>query len=99
MKKSDIEKRLTEMEKKYFDLVWFARKSPDCVKDGHVSMPGVVRVQMLYPEECARLAGEGGDWEHGFNSGCLAAFRFAIGIMGNKTEQHMAEHDFPSLDT
>lgn len=99
MKKADVERRLQEMEKKYFDLVWFARAGSAAVKDGNISMPGVVRVKMAYPEECARLSGEQGAWEHGFNSGCLAAFRFALGIMGNKTDQQMAEDEFPFLDT
>ena len=99
MKKADVEKRLSEMEKKYFDLVWFARTGSAAVQDGNISMPGVVRVKMKYPGECARLSGEEGAWEHGFNSGCLAAFRFALGLMGNKTDQQMAEDDFPFLDT
>lgn len=99
MKREDVEKRLREMEKKYFDLVWYARAAPDAVKDGHVSMPGVVRIQMAMPDECERLASKDGTWEHGFNSGCLAAFRFALGIMGNAGDVQMAEDEFPFLDT
>lgn len=97
--RADIERRLTEMEKKYFDLVWYARKSPECVRDDHPSMPGVVRIQMTMPEECEKLHGESGDWQHGFNSGCLAAFRFALGLMGTKADAQMAEDEFPFLDT
>lgn len=99
MKRDDIDGRLKVMEKKYFDLVWYARTAPDAVKDGHVSMPGIVRVRMAMPEECERLAGEHASWEHGFNSGCLAAFRFALGLMGNATDVQMAEDEFPFLDT
>ena len=99
MKRSDIEIRLREMQDKYCDLVWYARTPADAVKDGNVSMPGAVRIQMKHPDECARLAGKDGQWEHGFNSGCLAAFRFALGLMGNATDVQMAEDDFPFLDT
>jgi hypothetical protein len=97
--RQQIEDAVRVMEKKYFDLVWFARTGSAAVKDGNISMPGVVRVKMAYPEECARLSGEQGAWEHGFNSGCLAAFRLVLGLMGTKVDAQMAEDEFPFLDT
>lgn len=93
-KKSEALARIAGLEKKYFDLVWIARHKGE--KEG---LAGAERVRTMYPDEVARLSGEHGSWEHGFNSGCLAAFRFALGIMGNKTEQQMAEDEFPFLDT
>lgn len=99
MNRKDIEARVQQLEQKYFDLVWYARKDPAAVKDGHVSMPGIVRIQMAMPEECARLAGKDGAWEHGFNSGCLAAFRLVLGLMGTKGDAEQAEEEFPFLDT
>ena len=37
------------------------------------------------------------DWEHGFNSGCLAAFRFIQTAL--QEDVGTAEREFPSLDT
>jgi hypothetical protein len=99
MKKHELEHRLDELEQKYFHLVWYARTDPGCIKDGHPAMPGAVEVEMKMPEEVAKLRGDEADWTHGFNSGCLAAFRLVQGLMGNKTEARCAEEEFPFLDT
>lgn len=99
MTKAEITERLDQLEKKYFDLVWFARTSPRCLKDDHISMPGLVRIKMSMPEECEKLAGEHSDFYHGFNSGCLAAFRLVSGLMSTKRNAQLAEESFPFLDT
>ena len=99
MTKADAVERLEEMEKKYCSLVWLARCYSDDLRDDNPAMPKMVEIQMKLKEECADLMGEEGDWHHGFNSGCLAAFRFAIGILGNKFSTSLAEEDFPFLDT
>lgn len=96
MKKSDTQAELSAMEQKYFDLVWLARKRPE---DRAVAAEAIDRVLREYPDEVARLGGEHGDWEHGFNSGCLAAFRLAIGLLGTGDEAQLARDDFPFLDT
>jgi hypothetical protein len=95
MNKSDAMIELLAKEKKYCDLVWFARSNPN----EKVGAAGRRRVIKLHPAEVARLQGEHSDWEHGFNSGCLAALRYAIGMLGTKTETEMAIRDFPFLDT
>lgn len=89
------DKILTALEKKYFDLVWLARKRPEDA----IAADAVARVRLEYPDEVERLGGEHGDWEHGFNSGCLAAFRLAIGLLGNNEEAEFAVQEFPFLDT
>ena len=94
MKKEDAKARLAGLETKYFDLVWIARHKGE--KEG---LAGAERVRTMYPEEVARLSGEYGDWEHGFNSGCLAAFRLAMGLLGTNDDAQMAEDEFPFLDT
>jgi len=100
MKIEDARQHLTELEKKYFDLVWYARTNPNCLKDDNISMPGLVRIRMSMPEECRKLQGERSDWQHGFNSGCLAAFRLALGLLSSKkSEQQLAKDWFPFLDT
>jgi hypothetical protein len=46
MKKDEKINRLIEMMEKYEQLVWFARKDPEWLRDGHPSMPGMVEVVM-----------------------------------------------------
>lgn len=100
MKREDIVNDLGELCDKYFWLVWMARKEPEWLRDGHPSMPKMVEVGMKWPEECKELAcPEKGDWTHGFNSGCLAALRYAIHLFGNKTDIKFAKDNFPDLDT
>ena len=52
------------------------------------------RVQEAYPYEVSALSD---DWNHGFNSGCLAAFRFIQTAI--QEDVGTAEEEFPSLDT
>lgn len=96
MKKSDVIDKLVAMEQKYFGLVWLARSRPE---DGDRAAAKRDEISRRYPKEVKALGGEHSDWEHGFNSGCLAALRLAVGLLGTKTEIEMAERDFPFLDT
>ena len=102
---------LAHYMEKYFDIVWYASKSPredkkywdkvapDIRKSAFIAME---KVEQEYPVEVAKLneeflamlnpldiPEEEGEmreelhrlfiqWERGFNSGCLAAFRFAL---------------------
>jgi len=99
-----------EMSEKYFDLVWLARKphpnaDPDYYKEddesGKKSLKQQARVIGLYPDEVKELAGPEGDWTHGFNSGCLAAFRFVQECLDGFLPDpiHDALQNFPTLDT
>ena len=99
MKKADVMSKLLEFCKKYDDLVWFARKDPAWMHDGHPSMPGMVEVIMKYPKESKELGEEDGDWHHGFNSGCLAAFRLAIGLLECRGNGQDEIDNFPELHT
>jgi len=85
-----------EQEEKYFNLVWFARKSQKDMEIPEVKK-GVLEVIKKYPTEVKNLQGKDGDWEHGFNSGCLAAFRFIITAMTENVED--AKDFFPELDS
>ena len=96
MKKQEILERLVEKEAKYFHLVWLARKRPE---DIPVAGEAMDKVEKAYPKECEDLSGDDSDWHHGFNSGCLAAFRFAMSLMGDADDVRMAEEFFPFLDT
>lgn len=94
MNKSEALARIAGLEKTYFALVWIARHTGE--KEG---LAAAERVRTMYSEEVARLSGEHGSWEHGFNSGCLAALRLVLGLLGTKAEAQMAEEEFPFLDT
>jgi hypothetical protein len=85
-----------EMESKYFDLVWYARSSP---QNDHIE--GVLenrkRIEESYPTEVNHLIHGEGDWEHGFNSGMLAGMRYVMEAMTYGVQS--ADESFPFLDT
>ena len=92
-----VPEALAELERKYERLVWYARsapasnvefwcKVPDHIRQG--AFESQMRVEEDYPDEVARLRNhDGSDWQHGFNSGMLAALRFV------QTAQHPVELD------
>ena len=71
---------------KYFDLVWYARKplyedvdtayknSPEDIREGCKNT--IAKVEEHHPNDVNALMRDETNWTHGFNSGCLAAFRF-----------------------
>ena len=77
-----------KFEEKYFDLVWYARKAPSdneeywgdtTQKIKYDALNAACLVEEKYPEEIDSLKSmESGDWQHGFNSGCLAAMRYVL---------------------
>jgi hypothetical protein len=85
-KKMKETKLLRKWEKKYFSLVWYARKgqddhpmwanTPDCIKQK--AFNEMSRIREMHPDEVDALCGESGDWTHGFNSGMLACLRFVL---------------------
>mgnify|MGYP003673933325 CR=1 FL=1 len=84
----ELNEAFDAFEKKYFDLVWYARKAPadneeywggtpDEIKNG--ALNAACQVEEQYPSEIDDLKSpELGSWTHGFNSGCLAAMRYVI---------------------
>jgi len=95
MKKSDFAVELAAWEQKYFDLVWYARTTPD----EPVSQPGRRRVEAAWAADLEALRAEDSNWQHGFNSGCLAAFRLVQGLLGSEDDAEFAREEFPFLDT
>lgn len=85
------------MEEKYSNLVWYARKT----NNDYLTIPVVADLMDElgdeYPDEVEGICGEHGDWHHGFNSGCLAAFRMILGMAEYGVEE--AVEEFPFLDT
>ena len=111
-----LEKELTGLEEKYFQLVWAARNPPIDAdtevweehwnKNG-TTTPVEIRAEAIkqlrriveeYPVEYDALKDPCGDnYWHGFNSGCLAAFRWIISAQEDGVE--FANEEFPFLDT
>ena len=85
----DLREKLNELSFKYEKLVWYGRSGVNL--DNHApELKRAVeearfRVEANYPEDIQEYM-ESGDWKHGFNSGCLAAFRFALTAFDHSTE-------------
>jgi len=97
-----VEQVTTPLDKlcdKYSDLMWYARKggidhpmwksTPQHIRDEAFKQMAIVEAK--YPVDVAALKGDSGDWQHGFNSGCVAAFRLALGLIG--TMKLKGKHD------
>jgi hypothetical protein len=96
MKTKELIKAIQEKENKYFDLVWYARSGPENDKIKGVK-ENKQRIETLYPNEVNGLQSERGDWEHGFNSGMLAAFRYILTL--SEMDKETADEEFPNLDS
>ena len=97
MKKQEIIDEVKNLQSKYFDLVWYARSSP---QNSHI--PGVLknrkRIEKSYPEEVENLInGNNPDYEYGFFCGMLAGLRYVLSMAAYGKED--AEANFPFLDT
>jgi len=95
--KKEILEMASQMEEKYFDLVWFARKTDGDYNTIPLVKEHMDRIVEQHEEEVDNLSGEHGDFYHGFNSGCLAAFRMILGMADYGVEEAIEE--FPFLDT
>lgn len=97
MRKQILKTRIEKVEQLFYDLVWYARQ--DKTDPSHPGRQDIERIRRDYPEQVAALCGESSDWHHGFNSGCLATVRLALGLLGSARECESAEEEFPFLDT
>ena len=90
--KNEMKLASMDMMKKYSNLVWYARSDKNTsnieIQKQHKEY------EELYPIEIAQLNGNESDFYHGFNSGMLAAMRFAL----SKNLENALE-DFPNLDS
>jgi hypothetical protein len=94
-KGADFVLELDAWEKKYFDLVWYARTTPD----EPLSQAGRQRIEAAWSADLDELRSDDSNWQHGFNSGCLAAFRLVQGLLGSEADAELAREQFPFLDT
>ena len=96
MNKKQLVENILQKQNKYVDLLWYARSNPL-----NESIEGVKenkeRIEELYPNEVKELQSENGDWQHGFNSGMVAALRYVLTMDDLGLEQ--ANDEFPMLDS
>lgn len=87
--------RLGDLEKKYFDLVWMARKNPKDLRDPNLKKI-FNEVSAKYPGELKKLQGQEGDFTHGFNSGMLACVRLIDGYVASLEDEFMNHEEEPA---
>ena len=96
MNKKQLLETIVQQQNKYVDLLWYARSNPL-----NESIEGVKenkeRIEELYPNEVKELQSENGDWQHGFNSGMVAALRYVLTMDDLGLDQ--ADEEFPNLDS
>ena len=96
MNKKELLENLQQKHNKYSDLLWYARRNPL-----NESIKGVKenkeRIEELYPNEVKELQSENGDWNHGFNSGMVAALRYILTM--DEMGKEAADEEFPMLDS
>lgn len=105
MRKKELFEEIKKEERKYSSLLWYARVGND-IQLPRVNQDGKLidyieehksEIEKLYPKETKDLTGEHGDWEHGFNSGMVAALRYILTMDDTGLEQ--AKKEFPFLDS
>jgi hypothetical protein len=96
MTKTELLESISEKERKYSDLLWFARTRPE-----NLSIEGVneklAEIEKSYPFEVSELGSDNSDWQHGFHSGMVAALRYILTLDDLGKEQ--ADEEFPMLDS
>ena len=103
----DIHEGVLSMKELYEEMVWYARKPHiDHVDEKYNHLPQEMRdivkqcirdTERRYPKQVKLLKEDNTNFEHGFNSGCLASLRFVLFAFDNGVDD--ALHDFPNLDT
>ena len=85
-----LRQAVAEMAEKYLDLVWYARSNPATDTEYWSTVPAEIRqgafeaqskVEEERHEDVIELRECEDNWQHGFNSGCLAAFRLVLSAL------------------
>lgn len=98
---------LVAAEAKYFELCWYWRAgrlsaaqramSPEAIKG--TTIEKLLEIEKKYPEEVKEMDGKDASWTNGFNNGCLAMTRLALGRLEGGAIWDMERDIFPNLDT
>ena len=99
MKKQEIIDAIVKKEDKYFDLVWYARKTEEQYNTILEVKENVDRIHEMYPADILDLGSDDGQWVHGFNSGMLAGMRYVLQMFDSRLGKEHADEYFPFLDT
>lgn len=59
------------------ELVWYARSQPD----NPVAQPAQRKVEVKWPQHVQKLTEDETNWQHGYNSACLALSRLLLDIV------------------
>ena len=101
--RSELQIELKKLYDKYWSLVWYARSNPNCsdlLPHKEKMLNARARIEEKYPDDVESLRTD--NWSHGFNSGCLAAFGFALTALDDSTyicDETEEEVSFGGLDT
>ena len=83
---------------KYFSLAWWARHGWAAFDDSSHPGHGKAReIHEQYRDEVMKLSSDSGLWDHGFNSGLLAAARLYEGLSGY-TKEHVPPDSYYAQD-
>lgn len=107
--KIDPQALIDELHTKYSKLVWYARSHPANDVEYWKDRPEAIRskafsaqsrVEEDYHDDVIELTECDDNWQHGFNSGMLAAIRYMQYIQSDDPmTQQFAIDNFPDLDT
>ena len=98
MNKKQLVEIIAKIYDKYNNLLWYARSKPEDININGVK-EARERVEREFAEEVAALEGEHSDWQHGFHSGCCAAFSYVLTCLDKDMGVEVAEEEFPMLDS
>ena len=93
--KTELLEIIAKQEKKYFDLVWYARVKPE--HHTHELLADVIKnIESEYAKEIEALDSEYGEIQNGFHLGVLATLRYIRDIDEHGEEK--AEEEFPRIN-
>jgi hypothetical protein len=79
----EAERIIDDFERRYFDLVWYARRDKDELlqNEWFEALIQMLRIEKEWKDDVNNLVEDPTNWTHGFNSGMLAAMRLVKGMM------------------
>ena len=98
MKTKELKELIAKKYDKYNNLLWYARSKPEDININGVK-EARERVEREFAEEVAELEGDPSNWQHGFHSGCCAAFSYVLTCLDRRMGLEVAEEEFPMLDS
>ncbi len=83
--------------KVYTDMLWFARTNETTLSTIELARKNYDRIESQFPELVDKLRNDDSNFEHGFNSGVVAAIRYMLDL--KETDLENARQNFPDLDS